>query len=437
MLVLLDIEWIQNQKNQPELTQIAAARVDEQWNPVENFTQIICPSDPDSVDWDHMAYCGYEKSQFLAACAERDAAVLFQQWLLPDDQVCLWSHSAKQVFRKKWIQIFGHGFGQPGIKFMNYILYQKIHQHGLSANSFYEAARLTGSDDTLTAHCAEDDVVLMRRIMEHFAVDPRTVLGIKNPLAQRKKWLEKSPFTYFYTASSEVFHIHSCPVLLRASELMGCATYKTAIRHRRPCKLCQPPAPSAPPVPQPKPKAKNPDEWISVRLLDGSVVETYRNKIVGCCHYNLHPGKMTEKILLKHDCVAKECPFFEKYEKAEYWKQLEARKKAKEKQKRDKAAKKKAASEQEEMTRRVAEEVQYYLDLCGYEVDVIEVRQETPTRFKVFYVSDKAYNDWREFPEFYGAMGHAHPNWRVIMQHIRDETGRFVTIDEFYARRRG
>ena len=240
--------------------------------------------------------------------------------------------------------------------------------------------------------------------------------------------LERKRYIYFYTPTSPVFHAKDCHVLRRTENLLGCKNYKTATKRRRPCKFCQP---------QETKESQNQNELIDVRLLDGSVVYIYRGKVVGCCHYGLHPGKMTEKILLKHDCIAKACPFFEKYEDAFYWKQLQCRIKAKEKQKRDKAAKKKVASEQEEMTRRVAEEVQYYLDLAEYDVDVIEVKQETPTRFKVFYVSDKSYNDWREFPEFYGAMGRTHPDWRVVMCHIRDEMGHFVTIDEFYERRRG
>ena len=54
-----------------------------------------------------------------------------------------------------------------------------------------------------------------------------------------------------------------------------------------------------------------------------------QTRIVGCCHNLLHPGKLTKRLMTQHDCLGKNCRYFEKYEDAGYWKECDRKKEQK------------------------------------------------------------------------------------------------------------
>jgi len=68
------------------------------------------------------------------------------------------------------------------------------------------------------------------------------------------------------------------------------------------------------------------------RLIDGNYSLT--KGIIARCHNQTHRGYLTKNLVKKHQCVEKECSFFEK-QKPEYWKALE-RSEQEKKQKRQK-----------------------------------------------------------------------------------------------------
>lgn len=69
----------------------------------------------------------------------------------------------------------------------------------------------------------------------------------------------------------------------------------------------------------------------SQRYIDG----IWRKGIsIGYCHYKLHPGNMTVKQFKQHECLGKQCPYFHKYEDAQYWKEREVIKNRKKEKKK-------------------------------------------------------------------------------------------------------
>lgn len=48
-----------------------------------------------------------------------------------------------------------------------------------------------------------------------------------------------------------------------------------------------------------------------------------KEKRAGYCHNKSHKGYLSVKMIKKHECLRKQCPFLEKYEDHEYWKQRE------------------------------------------------------------------------------------------------------------------
>ena len=53
MYVLVDMEWISNQRGNHWPTQLAATRVDAQWNTVDIFSALFRPKDFSFQQWGH------------------------------------------------------------------------------------------------------------------------------------------------------------------------------------------------------------------------------------------------------------------------------------------------------------------------------------------------------------------------------------------------
>ena len=55
MYVLIDMEWVTNRHGNHWPTQLAAIRVDEEWQTVDSFSVLFRPKDITFQKWDHMA----------------------------------------------------------------------------------------------------------------------------------------------------------------------------------------------------------------------------------------------------------------------------------------------------------------------------------------------------------------------------------------------
>ena len=51
-----------------------------------------------------------------------------------------------------------------------------------------------------------------------------------------------------------------------------------------------------------------------------------QSKAIGFCHSAQHQGYMSEKMLKAHGCLGKNCPYLEKYEDMQFWKDREKKK---------------------------------------------------------------------------------------------------------------
>ena len=90
MFVLLDMEWIEGRSGHRSLTQLYAARVDEKWNTIRVFDSLVCPRDPGTAPWEHLAFNGYAPAEFCASDSEKNCVQRFFRWLQPDDVICCW-----------------------------------------------------------------------------------------------------------------------------------------------------------------------------------------------------------------------------------------------------------------------------------------------------------------------------------------------------------
>lgn len=128
-------------------------------------------------------------------------------------------------------------------------------------------------------------------------------------------------------------------------------------------------------------------ECVTTRLLGGRTAEVSFRALVGCCHNRIHPDKLTRKLMEAHDCLGKECRFFEKYEDADYWREKN-RKAAAKKKHRQKQTLEKAQQRREADALTLKDLFQTYADDAGYVLRIVRVQEEKKGLLKVFYVSE-------------------------------------------------
>ena len=58
------------------------------------------------------------------------------------------------------------------------------------------------------------------------------------------------------------------------------------------------------------------EKYMDYRTIYGDYLE---NKPIGYCHCFSHPEALTRKIMVKHECRKKECPYFAKNVEHEFW----------------------------------------------------------------------------------------------------------------------
>jgi len=451
MLVITDMEWVRNASGATWLTQLYAERVTDAWETVDSFDAIIRPPSITSFASDHVAFNGYAWEAFLRGEQEADALTRFASWLRDDDVICFWHQTSDELLRRKWPEFFGRKL-EWQTHTLQHVVLSALGPDAQVIGNPYVIARVAGVDAPRPEHCAANDVCLVNRLCVHFGIGqeqvltqkpeplkPKPVLDLEARKRRNASIQQKMQCNYVYTPDSEIFHAKGCSTLTYAKTLQGCGHYLRASKFRRPCKLCKPQPDSSILPDEPKPPVlirSQTSERIEARLFTGEHVVLKRGRIVGCCHNNIHPGKMTKGLLKQHDCLGKQCRFFEKYEDSPYWENDRNRKKEREKAKQKKKEQRAAAIAEEESLRSIGDALRECIPEEEDHLEIIRVERVSATVITVFYVSDNRFADGNRFPTFLETAQRNHPAWHLRLRHIKDLDGHFVTRDEFRSRKR-
>ena len=272
-------------------------------------------------------------------------------------------------------------------------------------------------------------------------------------VAQRernRRTIERTQFNYLYITGSEVFHRRTCKLCLNAQSpgrIFGSAYYETAAKGRRPCKRCRP-VPKlmyiSPPEQKPLSKAeRNRNRWeqiasqpVKVKMLTGKVITIRRGRVLGWCRHQLHPGAVSKSILDAHDCLGKNCSYFERNPQSPYWQAVEGEAKAKKKKKDESREGKRQREQEERELLSLNAQWQALLDETESDLQIVRVARESEKAYKIFYVSDSRCADWDRYTEFLDRLKALHPDYRITLRHIRDVDGHLVTREEYRNRRR-
>ncbi len=452
MIVLLDLEWIE--LGDKHLTQLAAVRTDEQWNVVSRLEEFVHLGGACLTYRSHVAFGGHSPELFANAMPADDCISDLEDWLEPDDVILVWALSNKTYLMELWSQ-YAKGSMPPlvsaAIKARS--LNRKYH---FGTRTLYGMLSKLGIQPPFPEHRAAHDVEVMRLLfrklnltLDYFNIKPSAPRAAISQRDRNLKVVENSPYNYIYLKNSEVFHRRDCKAVLNAGShtvIFGSFYYETAAEGHRPCKLCKP-IPFLVDVPimdkELSEREKQQNELsaylkgtVDVKMLTGQVLSIRRGRIVGWCRNRIHPGALNKAILEQHDCLGKNCSFLEKNCQSPFWRALEEAKLAKEKLKAKVHQEKQKKIQEESELHTLADDWGSYLEEMQSDMQIVRVVRDTPICYRIFYVSDNRFADGNRYPEFLERLRQDHPRKRIILRHIRDVDGHFVTREEFRQRRR-
>ena len=461
MIVLLDLEWIER-RNEKSLTQLSALRTDETWQEISHLDLLAKPDGSFLPDMSHVAYGGYKRSVYEEAMSEQDCVAAFHDWLCPEDTLWVWADSNRR-YLDGLLKRYPSDRAMPAcFPISDAVCSMAFQGRKPAIKSPYRLLQWLGQEPLLPEHRASNDVEVVREILEALHMPRNNPLEIKKdavppqkqtppkpkpspkpPISQRERnqqVITKSDYNYIFLLGSKVFHRRDCKVCLRAKDhgnIKGSVYYDASSEGRRPCKICQPIAGlSLSPMSLKKCAKKWNDEIIRTTLLTGKEVRIKRRDIIGWCKCYQHPGSITKALLEEHNCLGKQCFHLQRNLQCPFWIQREAERKAQEARKA-KLKKERELRESEEFTlQMLADDWQDYLDEIDSDMYIVRVAKDTPFQYRIFYVSDNPFADGNCYPELLGAIHSRYPKIRIVLRHIRDLDGHFVTTDEYFARRK-
>ena len=441
MYILLDIEWAEKWRKS-FLTQIAAIRVNENWEEQDSFSHLVSPPQPEKAKWQHVAFSGYDPADFLNADDEATVLAKFRECLQEDDVLCFWHYEARMCLERLWQKHMKGSFPNQGKLAYHRVFYRLMNYQG-EEKSLYSYAEDQGLETPNAKHMAVNDVAVMRDLLSHIYVNwddfaqkvpkmpavektapknlPPKKKKTKQPVKNKTLHTPKPTDPYFFfSKDSVVFHKKGCVRISQSKEVQGTSYYDEACTTRRPCKICNP-------QPQDGPGYDNVTRY--VKFFSGTMSWTKNKNIVGYCHFHGHPGKVSKGLLLKHGCIEKRCHYLEKYPQCSFWKQIDAPN---------------GMEQLEEMQRKanhsqwlneylieLKEEFQSYMVDTDYPVKIIRIEKKTSRSYKVIYVSDSPVSDVNKIPSWIKQIQASHPLWRFDFQRAEDINGRFYMVKEF------
>lgn len=240
MFVIADMEWMTNTEGHHSPAQMAALRVDEQWNIVAEFDAFIRPHDPSFYDWNHMAYTGGTARDFIGAKNAYLVLEDFRNWLRKDD-VVLWWHAESQDLYEKLVELI--------LKANNNHKSVAIWKHvgaflagqGAAKGNPYKRAKSCGVEvDDRLQHCSKSDVSVLRQLLAKIQYPQNNFLEPLSETSREKKpRLEHIDLSFRYDPETNTVHRQDCPHIA-GKETHGYPNLKSPLRKGyKPCSCCE------------------------------------------------------------------------------------------------------------------------------------------------------------------------------------------------------
>lgn len=148
--------------------------------------------------------------------------------------------------------------------------------------------------------------------------------------------------------------------------------------------------------------------------------------VVGYCHCDTHPGYICKDTFKKHDCIGKQCVFFEKFNDFPYWISKEREKQIKKERRLNKKTKK---SEENNDSKKIIKIADKAIEVLGYPIIITRVApvKEKGNVYIINYVSNQAANDWYKYKDLIEQIQKQRIGGYVL-KHTKKPNGEYATI---------
>jgi len=229
--VIMDMEWIDCFGDVPCPTQIAAMRVDENWNQTDLFSRLIRPINESCQDWSHMAYSGANKEDFLSADDLETVLKDMDSWLRESDILLWWADEPAEAFVDMVSHMLGRELSRT-IRLLHSVAGEKFGIKG----SAYRIAQACGIKVPEIQHVSANDVEAVRAVMAGINETPIAEIG--TPWQRRARNTDIS-LKYHYDPFRKLLHTAEGGCMQVGSCIQGFETLKSCIRKRlKPCPIC-------------------------------------------------------------------------------------------------------------------------------------------------------------------------------------------------------
>ena len=214
MYVLADIEWIENEFGNSYPTQIAAVKVDENWNEVAVFNQLIAPKDSGFHKWDAPGFTGASIYDFLHARDAKDVLCRFERWLSKNDIIIWWHISSDYMLNKFNKTIAGIKNNRKCVVLNKYV-YSFINCDAIAYGNAYLISQNKGLNVDMTLqHSAINDVKTVLLLLKAINFEQDYLLKTIKKTKESDLTATIFPNAYYQCDfSKSLIHKKSCLIL--------------------------------------------------------------------------------------------------------------------------------------------------------------------------------------------------------------------------------
>lgn len=232
MFVLADIEWMTNEAGHQSSTQLAAIKVDENWNTIDSFDSFIRPRDEEFHDWNHVAYTGGKATDFLYARKAYNVLVTFSDWLSDEDVILWWYDESEELYKKLMKIIAKIDVPQKMVSINEYVYEHLAGQPNARGNSYRIAEGRGIAVNNELKHNAANDAEVMRELMFTMSYPQEKLL---EPLVKTEPTIKALSIgvdmDYQYIPENNTIHKKDCKLYTDNPMISkGYPNLKTAIR---------------------------------------------------------------------------------------------------------------------------------------------------------------------------------------------------------------
>lgn len=252
MKILVDIEWYENRKSETTITQIAAARINDNDEQIDTFYALLHP-DIEVEDYWHIAFGGVRAEEYETALYPEWVLSHFLSWI-GDDDLYFWNGAAAALLLYYLPKL------PNKIKTLDKPVRAYLSRFISVKGDVYDLAIRCGIKPSYPKHCAKNDVEVLRCLLTHIKCAIEDLADDAEPLfsapsmtrqqqyAQNRRLsgilvkdiLPVKGFRFVYSPRDHLLHRVDCPDLVWTKDLRGFGTLRRAAEvYHRGCRCCQ------------------------------------------------------------------------------------------------------------------------------------------------------------------------------------------------------